>query len=320
MTLMRILAIDDDPVFLELLAGMLHMIGYAEVTTMPSGMDALHELDSSGTLYGCILSDLRMPDMDGAALTAAIRQRTAYRQTPILMITAMSGKNAVDEAFAAGATDYITKPLDIIELRARVGMVDRLLAERRRLAEFARLVGQRAATTEIEAEFDTPIVIPGFERGIEFLAMENYLRTLGVKRMYSTLAFAIHIKNAGIIFNRASGATYVQMLGDVAAQIVDALKTEDVMIAYAGGGTFVCMTERVLGQTTEDLEILINIGLMDFETIYASDRLPVPQVRVGEPARSAFLSPTKPTRILERAIQSATTPPERRSKNGQMVA
>jgi hypothetical protein len=92
------------------------------------------------------------------------------------------------------------------------------------------------------------------------------------------------------------------------------------MIAYAGSGTFVCMTERDPGQSPDDLEILINIGLMDFETIYAADRLPVPQVRVGEPARSAFLSPTKPTRILERAIQSATTPPEKRTKNGQLVA
>ena len=102
---MRILAIDDDPVFLELLAGMLRMIGYAQVTTMSSGQEALHELDFSGLLYDCILSDMQMPDLDGAALTAAIRQRTAYRQTPILMITAMSGKNTVDEAFAAGATD-----------------------------------------------------------------------------------------------------------------------------------------------------------------------------------------------------------------------
>jgi CheY-like chemotaxis protein len=317
---MRILAIDDDPVFLELLAGMLKMIGYAQVTTMPSGDEALHELDFSGMLYDCILSDMQMPDMDGAALTAAIRSRTAYRQTPVLMITAMAGKGAVDDAFSAGATDYITKPLDIIELRARIGMVDRLLAERRRLAEFARLVGQRAAATEIKAEFETPILIPGFERGIEFIAMENYLLTLGVKRMYSTSAFAIHVKNAGMIFNKASGATYVQMLGDVGAQIVDALKTEDVMIAYAGSGTFICMTERDISQSPDDLEILINIGLMDFETIYASDRLPVPQVRVGEVARSAFLSPTKPTRILERAVQSATTPPEKRSKNGQMVA
>lgn len=311
---MRILAVDDDPVFLELLAGMLKAIGYGHVTTVGTAEQALHELDTSAIVYDCILSDMQMPGLDGTALTTAIRLRTAYRQTPILMITAMAGKNFVDEAFTAGATDYITKPLDMIELKARIGMVARLLSERHRLAEFARLVGQRAAQVDINADFETPILIPGFDRGIEFLAMENYLLTLGVKRMYSTIAFGIHIKNAGVIFNKASGAVYIQMLGDVAAQIVDSLKTEDTKIAYAGSGNFVVMSERDLGQSTDDLEILINIGLMDFESIYATDRIPVPQVRVGEVARSSFLSPTKPTRILERAILSATTPPDKRSK------
>lgn len=317
---MKILAVDDDPVFLELLAGMLKAIGHANVTTVDSAELALHELDTSPAVYDCILSDMQMPGLDGTALTQAIRLRSAYRQTPILMITAMAGKSFVDEAFSAGATDYITKPLDLIELKARIGMVARLLSERHRLAEFARLVGQRAAQVDISADFETPILIPGFDRGIEFVAMENYLQTLGVKRIYSTSAFAITIKNAHLIFNKASGATYIQMLGDVAAQIVDSLRSDAVKIAYAGSGTFVCMAEGDLGQTVENLEILVNIGLMDFETIYAADRLPVPQVRVGEVARSSFLSPSKPARMLERAIASALAPPDRRGKSGEMVA
>lgn len=317
---MRILAVDDDPVFLELLSGMLDVLGYAGVTTMMSGEQALSELDLASHAFDCILSDLQMPGMDGVAFTAAVRTRPSYRQTPLLMITAMAGKSFVDEAFSAGATDYITKPLDMLELKARIGMVSRLLAERRRMAEFARLVGQRAAAVEIEAEFETPLLIPGFDRGIEYLAMENYLLTLGVKRMFSTSAFGIHVKNAGLIFNKASGATYIQMLGDVAAMIMDALKTEDVLLAYAGSGNFVCMTESPVGANTENLEILINLGLMDFESIYAADRLPVPQVRVGEVVRSSFMSPTKPTRIIERAIVSATQPPEKRTKAGRMVA
>ena len=149
--------------------------------------------------------------------------------------------------------------------------------------------------------------------------MENYLQTLGVKRIYSTSAFAITIKNAHLIFNKASGATYIQMLGDVAAQIVDSLRADAVKIAYAGSGTFVCMAEGDLGQTVENLEILVNIGLMEFEQIYAADRLPVPQVRVGDLVRGSFLSPGKPTRILERALASALEVPQRK-KSGTMVA
>ena len=117
---MRILAVDDDPVFLELLAGMLKAIGYGHVTTVGTAEQALHEVDTSNHVYDCILSDMQMPGLDGTALTTAIRLRTAYRQTPILMITALAGKNFVDEAFTAGATDYITKPFRKAELIARV--------------------------------------------------------------------------------------------------------------------------------------------------------------------------------------------------------
>lgn len=312
---MRILAIDDDPVFLGLLAGMLGMIGYSDVTVLPSGPSALLELDRPGQTWDCILCDLQMPDLDGATLTALIRQNPAYRQTPILMVTALSGKSAVDDAFAAGATDYITKPLDIIELRARMGVVEHLLSERNPAGKPAGL----NATRDSRAEFDTAVMIPGFDRGNEYLAMENYLLTLGPKRAYATTAIAIHIRNASLICNRATGAAFTQMLCDVGNQIIDALGTES-MIAYAGRGTFVCLLNRDIGQTPQGLELLINHGLTDFEPVYLADRLPVPQVRVGDPARSAFLSPGHPTRILDRAIHSAQSPPDGRAGKGRLVA
>lgn len=315
---MKILAVDDDPVFLELLSGMLRTIGPHDVTTLLSAEQALREIDRAGQVFDCILSDMQMPGMDGVGFTTAIRARKAWRQTPIIVITSMAGKSFVDAAFTAGATDYITKPLDMTELKARIGMVVRLLAERRRMAEFARLVAHRAAATDVKADFDTPIQIPGFDGCVDFVALENYLNTLGVKRAYGTAAFAVHIRNAGVIFAKASGATFVQMLGDVAAQITDALKGAEALLAYAGGGTFVVMTERDIDLNTEDAELFINIGLMEFEAIYAADRLPVPQARVGDLVRASFLSPGKPTRIVERAIATALQGEKR--KGGKLVA
>lgn len=315
---MKILAVDDDPVFLELLGEMLRQIGPHDVTPLLSAEQGLRELDSGAQVYDCILSDMQMPGMDGVAFTAAIRARKAWRQTPILVITSMAGKAFVDAAFAAGATDYVTKPLDAMELKARIGMVARLLAERRRMAEFARLVAHRGAAAEVKAEFGTPIQIPGFDGCVDFVALENYLNTLGVKRAYGTAAFAVHIRNAGVIFAKASGMTFVQMLGDVAALITDALKGQDALLAYAGGGTFVVMTERDADLATEDAELFINIGLMEFEAIYTADRLPVPQVRLGDLVRASFLSPGKPTRIVDRAIASALR--EEKRKSGALVA
>lgn len=302
---MRILAVDDDPVFLELLAGMLGRLGQDDVTTFPTAAQALEALDTAGPVYDCILSDMQMPEMDGVAFTTAVRTRKSYRQTPLIVITSMAGKAFVDAAFTAGATDYLTKPLDPLELKARMGMTARVIAERRRMTEFARLVAQRGSQTEIRTDFHAPMVIPGCESGVDFLALENYLTTLGVKRAYATAAFGVHIRNAGVIFQKASAATFVQMLGDVAALISDAVKGTEVLMAYAGGGSFVVMTERDTPLNTDDIEIFVNIGLMEFEQIYAADRLPVPQVRTGEVVRASFLSPGKPTRLLERALASA---------------
>ena len=116
---MRILAIDDDPVFLELLAGMLRMIGYAQVTTMPSGMEALHELDFSGTLYDCILSDMQMPDMDGVAAAREIRALGGrYASLPIVAVTANAMADDRERCRAAGMDDHVAKPIDANALAA----------------------------------------------------------------------------------------------------------------------------------------------------------------------------------------------------------
>lgn len=316
---MKFLAVDDDPVFLDLLAGMLGRLGYGGVTTQATAQAALDALDQPGAHYDCILSDMQMPEMDGVAFTAAVRSRKAHRQTPLIVITSMAAKSFVDAAFAAGATDYLTKPLDMLDLKSRIGMAARVIAERRRMAEFARLVAQRTAAADIRADFAAPMMIPGAEGCVDFIALENYLTTLGVKRAYATAAFAIHIRNAGLIFQKASGAAFVQMLGDVAALLADAAKGTEVLVAYAGGGTFAVMTERDATLNPEDIEIFVNIGLMEFEQIYAADRLPVPQVRAGELVRASFLSPGKPTRILDRALASALQASPRK-KGGALVA
>ncbi|MDP2737507.1 MAG: response regulator [Pseudorhodobacter sp.] len=171
---MKILAVDDDPVFRDLLVSMLRALGKENVTTAASAAEALMLLNRGTQDFDCIFSDIQMPEMDGVAFCSVVRKLPAYQRTPIVMISAMATRKFIDDAFAAGATDYVTKPLDRLELKARLGMVERLLDERHRAESLTRQFEQRADVVTVEVDFETAFMIPGFDRAIEYLGLENY--------------------------------------------------------------------------------------------------------------------------------------------------
>jgi CheY-like chemotaxis protein len=310
---MKILAVDDDPVFLELLIVMLRSLGFENLTTATSGQDALSLLDQTKQPFDCLLLDIQMPGMNGVQLCGAVRGIDAYKRTPILMVTAMSAKNYVDDAFAAGATDYVTKPLDRLDLKARLGMAVRLCEERQRMAAFVQQTESLSLFSDLSIDFSTPIVLPGVDRSVEYLAMENYLLTLGATRLYTIGAFAIKVENAGLIYSKASPLAFVNMLGDVATAILDGLKTEQIMLSYAGNGNFVVLVQRNSLIDPEELSTKIDLSLADFTDIYVSDRIPTPRICVGSVVRGSIFAPTRPTRILDQAIDSTQKLPSAKS-------
>jgi len=308
---MRLLAVDDDPIFLELLVVMLQTVSHEDVTTANSGQEALALIEKAVLPFECFLFDIQMPGMTGIQLCRAVREKDDYHRTPIVMITSETAKGFIDGAFKAGATDYLTKPLDRLELKARMGMVARLHEERERSAAYA----SRAvfATTASPApqpniDFAEPFLVPGSDRAMDYLALENYLLTLGATGQFAYSAFAVHIENAALIFARADARTFVNMLGDVESTIFDILKTEHAMLAYAGSGDFVGLLGRQPAVDLKDMELAVNVGLMDFEHIYAAEGLPIPTVRVGSLVRGAMLNFTRPTKLLDQAIALARTP------------
>lgn len=312
---MKILAVDDDQVFLDILVPMLRSTGEDDVTVALSAGEALGHIAHAAQAYDCILLDIQMPGMNGVQLCRAIRDLALYKRTPIVMITAMSTKRFIDDAFTAGATDYVTKPLDRQDLRARLGMVQRLLNERRSAAALAQQFYDRSNVVTIDVDFETPFLVPGFSRGMEFLALENYLLTLGTKRLHSMTAFGIHVENAGQIMRKGGPTQFVAMLSDIASVIEDVIKTEQMMIAYAGGGDFVGVVGSVAPWDAEEIEGQINGGLAEFESIYAAERLPLPRVKVGSGVRTSFFASFKSTAILKRAIENAHGAHERQPKD-----
>ena len=112
----RILVVDDEANERHGLAELLDAWGY-EVDAAADGVEALEHL--SRTLPRAMLTDIRMPRMDGLQLLERVRQR--YGTLPVLVLTGQGSKEAVIECLRLRASDYIEKPIRAEELKQRLG-------------------------------------------------------------------------------------------------------------------------------------------------------------------------------------------------------
>lgn len=149
----RILVVEDSALMRSMIVSMLKNVGYTDVLTAASGAQAFALLglteDSNPTAIELILMDLLLPDTDGIEAIRTLAKRKSLSAIPVIMVTAMQDSETLRGAFEAGATDYITKPINEIELLARVGAALRLKREiDRRAARERELV---EVTQELEA-------------------------------------------------------------------------------------------------------------------------------------------------------------------------
>jgi len=112
-----ILVVDDDPVNLQVLESILPSDKY-ELTMVTSGKEALALLNTKQ--WDLVISDIMMPQMSGYKLTRMIRRRFQFTELPILLLTARSQPQDIQSGFLAGANDYVTKPVEALEIRSRI--------------------------------------------------------------------------------------------------------------------------------------------------------------------------------------------------------
>ncbi|OSM02318.1 fused response regulator/phosphatase [Magnetofaba australis] len=118
-----ILIVDDDPDLRVLTRRFLKKHGYTSVEAEDgdAALSLLQTLyDDHEPLPDLVLMDARMPGMDGFEACRRIRQTEWGDRLPLLMVTGMDDRQSVDEAFEAGASDYLTKPIHWDLLRQRI--------------------------------------------------------------------------------------------------------------------------------------------------------------------------------------------------------
>lgn len=113
----KVLVVDDDPGMRELIASVLATEDVTVYTAI-DGKDAV--LKTIAEKPDLILLDVRMPKLNGLTVCKAIRAGAETRNTPVIMVTALTATGRVEECMEAGADDFLGKPFQMKELLIRV--------------------------------------------------------------------------------------------------------------------------------------------------------------------------------------------------------
>ncbi|MDB5563289.1 MAG: response regulator [Hyphomicrobiales bacterium] len=204
------------------------------------------------TQFDVVLVDYTMPEMTGVELTRQLRARDSYRLVPVVIVTSHSDRSVRLEAMAAGASDFVNKPFDQIELRARVR---NLLALRQSQIELA----DRALWLAREVEAATRHLIEREEEVIWRLARALEYRDGNTGEHISRMATVCRLIAEGLGIDAARCRTIY-----LAAPLHDVGKIgiSDAILGKAGRLTademaqmreHVAIGARILENSTSDL-------------------------------------------------------------------
>jgi two-component system, cell cycle response regulator len=219
-----ILIVDDQQSNVQLLEQILRETGYACIasTMDPHSVCALHRANH----YDLILLDLLMPGMDGYQVMEGLKEIEANSYLPVLVITAYQSHN--QRAFAADAKDFISKPFDLTEVKARIHNMLEVRLLYKKLEDSNQVLESLALHDGLTGLPNRRLLMDRLSLAIAHARRNK--RTMAV--MYLDLD---GFKQVNDTFGHAAGDTLLIM---VAARLVAAVRQEDT-VARLGGDEFV---------------------------------------------------------------------------------
>lgn len=239
---MRILVVDDEVLFVELIIEQLRHMGLTDVTSATSGKEALSIIDAQPTPFDCLLLDIFMHGIDGVQLCEEIRKLPDYRTTPILMITSADAKTHMQSAFDAGATDYVPKPIRFMDLKFRIQVAMMLIETVSKAIDNPGASTPKLALASDADEIDTSVRITFSEVHSmrDYFQLENRLLRLGEGQFRMTL-LSVHLSGIEEFKHRMNQKEFLSVVF-LASQALDkALPTNGTIFSYVGYGKFICL-------------------------------------------------------------------------------
>jgi putative two-component system response regulator len=189
-----ILIVDDEPTGRQTLESILDGQGY-QLEMAENGSQALEK--ARLLLPDVILLDVMMPGMDGFEVCRRIRNDKTLAEIPVIMLTALDDKRSLLDGLDAGADDYITKPYDRFELRARLIGITRLNRYRKLVEERANI---EQAHLELLSAYDA--TIEGWSRAMDLRDKETEGHTQRVTTLSEKLAILAGVNESELTFVR----------------------------------------------------------------------------------------------------------------------
>jgi two-component system, cell cycle response regulator len=240
---MKILIADDEAVSLRMLEKTLERAGY-EVTAVSDGRDAADELCRPDGPRLALL-DWVMPQLDGPAVCRTVRRIRSQRHVYLVLLTSKSSKEDIIEGLESGADDYLIKPFDPGELKARLHTGMRILELEDNLLEAREDMHYKATHDSLTSLLNRGTIL-------ELLAGELNRKQRNKNSVCIVFGDLDHFKMVNDTYGHIVGD---EVLREVARRILGSVRSYDFVGRYGGEEFLVvlnnCAAEMALGRAEE---------------------------------------------------------------------
>ena len=217
----RVLVVDDDPFTRKLLDRQLSAAGY-RVTAAADGESAWEELKK--TPPDLVLLDIRLPGIDGLEILEWIRRESESRRLPVIMLSGLDRPREVVRGLELGANDYVTKPVSMPVLLARIRTQLMISDMVKRLETQARILARLASYDQLTGAFN--------RRGLEQILKTEVERSLRYRQPLSALMLDIdYFKPVNDRYGHPIGDLVLRRIAGI---ISSTLRSTDLLCRYGG--------------------------------------------------------------------------------------